>query len=349
MPVAQILKEVAIGETRRVAFDHSGRAIALRIDRWSDAATRPHLGDIVAARLSAIHPKQGGGFVDLPGGAEAFVRLAEGHGFTEGQTMSVRIVSEARQGKLARAQPANPVPGTESPAARWQAGLPGAAGLTQEDVLPGDPAIEAAFDEAISETVTLPGGGTLRIQRTAALVAVDLDTSGRNDSGRAAARALRINTDAARELARQVSLRNLGGAIVLDCVSPINREAGLKLRDSFLSALADLSQRHAKALAPSAFGLMEASVAWGETPIADRLFDSSGEPTDETLCLEGLRHLQREARAQPMARLALSLPARAFDWMSGSGLDLQARLDETFGARLTVSSSDKSKPEVFQT
>jgi Ribonuclease G/E len=349
VPVVRILREVAIGETRRVAFDQAGRAIALRTDRWSDTAIRPHIGDIVAARLRAIHPTQGGGFVDLAGGAEAFVRLREGHGFTEGQSISVQIVSQARQGKLARAEPAPFEPTTQSPAMRWQAGLPGATHLTQEDVLPGHPDIESAFDEATSETITLPGGGALRIQPTAALVAIDLDTSGRNDSGRAAARALRINTDATRELARQISLRNLGGAIVLDCVSPINREAGLKLRDSFLSAFADLSQRHAKALAPSVFGLMEASIAWGETPISDRLLDRHGEPTDETLCLEGLRHLQREARARPMARLTLTLPWRAFDWMTSSGLDLQARLDETFGARLTILSSDKTKPEVFQT
>lgn len=323
--------------------------MALRTDRWSDAATRPHIGDVIESRLRAIQSKQGGGFVALRAGAEAFVRLREGHGFTEGQSMSVQIVSEARQGKLARAEPAPFEPVTQSPAARWQAALPGGASLTQEDVLPGHPDIDAAFDEATSEIITLPGGGTLRIQPTAALVAVDLDTSGRNDSGRAAARALQINMDAARELARQVSLRNLGGAIVLDCVSPINREAGLKVRDVFLAAFADMSKRTAKALAPSAFGLMEASVAWGETPIGDRLLGRSGEPTDETLCLEGLRHLQREARAQPMARLTLWLPARAFAWMNISGLDLQAHLAETFGARLTILSSDRPEPEVFQT
>ncbi len=349
MSVARILKEVAVGETRWAAFDSSGRAIAVRTARWSDAATRPHIGDVLEARVRAIHPRQGGGFVELPGGAEAFVRLGEGHGITEGQAVSVCVVSESRHGKLARVQPSASEPAARSPAERWLAALPGAAGLTPEDVPPGHPDIELAFDEAMSETVTLPGGGTLRIQPTAALVAVDLDTTGRNDTGRAAARALRINMDAARELARQISLRNLGGAIVLDCVSPINREAGLKLRDGLLSAFAGVSQRKAKALAPSTFGLLEASVAWGETPIADRLLSPNGEPTDETLCLEGLRHLQREARAQPMARLTLSLPLRAFNWLSASSLDLQERLDEAFGARLTILSNDKTKPEVFQT
>jgi Ribonuclease G/E len=349
MVVARILKETAIGETRYAAFDGSGRAVAVRLDRWSDQAHRLQLGDIREARIRAIHDRQGGAFVEVFGGAEAFVRLNEGHGLTEGQMISVRIVSEARSDKLARAQQIQSESTDTSPATRWQTALKGGGQIAPVDVPVGNPEVEAAFDEAISEHITLTGGGILHIQPTSALVAVDLDTSGRNDSGRAASRALRINLEAAQETARQVSLRNLGGAVVLDCVAPINREAGLKVRDGFLAAFSSVSTRTVKALPPSIFGLMEASVEWGETPIADRMLAANGEQTDETLCLHGLRHLQREARAQPMARLTLALPARAMDWMASSGLDLQRYLDETFGARLTIQSHTRTKPEVFAT
>ncbi|MEH6409456.1 MAG: ribonuclease E/G [Hyphomonas sp.] len=351
MPPTRILREKAIGETRWLAYDATDRPIALRLDRWSDQDTRAQLGSIAECRIRAIHERQGGAFVELPRGSEAFMRLAEGHRLTEGQSITVKIVAEARHGKLARVQlidlreKAQP---QQSAADLWISRLANAANTVPEDVPVGDPNIQAAFEEALSELVTLHGGGTLRIQSTAALVAVDLDTSGRNDNGRAAARALRINLEAARELARQMGLRNLGGAAVLDCVSPINRDAGIKVRDGFLAAFADVSTRQAKALAPSPFGLMEASIAWGETPIADRMLNMAGVPTDETQCLDGLRHLQREARAQPMARFQLNLPERAHAWMTGCGLDLQARLDESFGARLTISPHAKPQPEVFQ-
>lgn len=350
MPIARILRETAIGETRWLAIDTTGRPVALHLERSSDRETRAHLGDRVDARLRAIHPRQGGGFVELPTGENAFIRLDDGHGMTDGQSLPVEVVAEARRDKLARVLKAET---TTTPYqnrdTRWRLALPGAASAAVEDVAIGDAEITAAWDEALSGSVTLPGGGTLHIQPTNALVAVDLDTSGRNDPGRAAARALRINTEAAQELARQASLRNLGGVMVLDCVSPINREGGIKVRDAFLSAFKSLSNRNVRALAPSAFGLMEASVAWGAAPLADRLLKPDGEPTDETLCLESLRQLQREARSQPMARLTLALPRRAFDWMTASRLDLLGQLDESFGARLTVLPHDTSKPDIFQT
>jgi Ribonuclease G/E len=338
MPIARILRETAIGETRWLALDTAGRPVALHLERSSDREARAYLGDVFDGRLRAVHPRQGGGFVELPSGDNAFIRLDDGHGLTEGQSLRVEVVAEARRDKLARDRDA-----------RWRKALPGAGSLSVEDVSVGDAEMTAAWDEALSGSVTLPGGGTLHIQPTNALVAVDLDTSGRNDPGRASARALRINSEAAQELARQASLRNLGGAMVLDCVSPINRESGIKVRDTFLSAFKALSQRNVRALAPSAFGLMEASIAWGAAPLGDRLVRSDGEPTDETLCLESLRQLQREARSQPMARLTLALPRRAFDWMIASRLDLQGQLDEIYGARLTVLQHDHSKPDIFQT
>ena len=349
MPIARILREAAIGETRWVALDTTERPVALHLERLSDRETRANLGDSLDARLRAIHPRQGGGFVELPSGENAFIRLDEGHGLTEGQSLRVEVVAEARRDKLARVLKSSVASSKQNREERWRLALPDASSVSVEDVSIGDAEITAAWDEALSASVTLSGGGTLHIQPTNALVAVDLDTSGRNDPGRAAARSLRINTEAAQELARQASLRNLGGAMVLDCVSPTNRDAGIKVRDAFLTGFKALSHRNVRALAPSAFGLMEASVAWGAAPLADRLLTPDGKPTNETLCLEALRQLQREAGAQPMARLTLALPRRAHDWMTASRLDLQRQLNETFGARLTILPHDHSKPDIFQT
>ncbi|KCZ94331.1 ribonuclease E/G [Hyphomonas johnsonii] len=348
MPVVRILREAAIAETRWVALDETGRPVALRLERLSDRDTRASCGDVLDARIRKIDIRQGGGFAELSRGGEAFVRLSDGHGLTEGAAVSVRVVTEARRNKLPRVELARDARQSASAADRWVSALPGGGSAKVDDVACGDPEVAAAFDEALTSQVTLTGGGLLTIEPTTALVAADIDTAGRSDSGRAAARALRINLQAAQAFARQLSLRNLGGAGVLDCVSPINRDAGIQVKEAFLSALSNVSHRTARALPPSAFGLLEVSVAWGETPIADRLHDRDGRPTAETLCLDGLRDLQREALAQPMATLTLGLPAPAHAWMQASGLDLQRRLDEKFGARLRVTPHEKDRPEVFQ-
>lgn len=65
--------------------------------------------------------------------------------------------------------------------------------------------------EAVLQPYTIMNkGATLIIQETAALIAIDINRGGDDRSH------LNINLDAAKEIARQVRLRNLGGIIVID-------------------------------------------------------------------------------------------------------------------------------------
>ena len=68
----------------------------------------------------------------------------------------------------------------------------------------------------------LPGGGNIIIQDTAALTAIDVNKGGSKDSN------LNLNIEAAKELARQIRLRNCGGVIVVDFLKSGNKkEQGL--------------------------------------------------------------------------------------------------------------------------
>lgn len=102
---------------------------------------------------------------------------------------------------------------------------PGAQDLAFRDWL--DPAVDEAdtepgsFDrhgvneaiaELLSPRVGLEGGGHMQIEPTRALVAVDVNTG--PDTSPAAA--LKVNIAAARDLARQLRLRGLGGQVVVD-------------------------------------------------------------------------------------------------------------------------------------
>lgn len=58
--------------------------------------------------------------------------------------------------------------------------------------------------------VILPGAGSVIIEETAALTAIDVNRGGDDRS------ALAVNMEAAAEIARQIRVRNLGGAIIID-------------------------------------------------------------------------------------------------------------------------------------
>lgn len=339
MSAARILREVCVAETREVAFDPSGRPFAARLERLTEARVA-QLGQAVSGRLRTISLAQGGGFIELDDHqGDAFLRLKEGHGITEGTRLDLRVVAEPREGnKLARVALASEA--TELPTSKpWGA-------FAVEEVAPGDPDVAAVFDSIIAKSVTLPGGGSLSLERTRALVAADIDTSGRTETGRAASRALKVNLDAAAELARQIRLRNLGGLVVLDCVAPINRDAGQQIKTRFETMFRSISDSQCRALAPTELGLLQASVAWGETPLTERLLETNGDMSASSVCYEGFRLLEQEARIQSMARLQLGLPAHAFAWLSASGVDLKRKLAGKYGDRFSYESTNTPAPTV---
>jgi len=98
--------------------------------------------------------------------------------------------------------------------------------------------VEEQIDAALSPRVALPGGGSLIISQTPALCAIDVNT-GAADEGSRERTAGRVNREAAREIARQIRLRNLSGLIVADFV-PV-RGAGPKqaVLDALRQAAAD--------------------------------------------------------------------------------------------------------------
>ena len=83
---------------------------------------------------------------------------------------------------------------------------------------------------ALEPVVPLPGGGSLIIQPTAALTAIDVDGGGR--------RALETNLEATQEIARQVRLRRIGGTIVVDFVDLATKPDRARLFSALRAAFA---------------------------------------------------------------------------------------------------------------
>ncbi|MFM2399815.1 MAG: hypothetical protein RL341_1972, partial [Pseudomonadota bacterium] len=118
--------------------------------------------------------------------------------------------------------------------------------------------IEHQIETAYSRTVPLPSGGSIVIDHTEALVAVDVNSARATKGSDIEQTATRTNIEAAEEVARQLRLRDLGGLIVIDF---IDMEEGKNqkaveqtLRDSLHSDRARVQMGKI-----SRFGLMELS------------------------------------------------------------------------------------------
>lgn len=89
--------------------------------------------------------------------------------------------------------------------------------------------LESRLDTALKPKVWLKSGGYLIIEPTEALTVIDVN-SGKNETGRGAAEALRrLNREAAEEIALQLRLRNLSGIILVDFINMEEQESGREL------------------------------------------------------------------------------------------------------------------------
>jgi ribonuclease E len=125
----------------------------------------------------------------------------------------------------------------------------------RRDWQPGFEALREQLLEALEPDVALPGGGWIRIETTTALTAIDVNSGAA--AGPAGAKAVqRLNEAAARAIARQLRLRNIGGLVAIDFIDMESRRA----RSAVVDALRrDLALDPAPiAVGPmSGFGLVE--------------------------------------------------------------------------------------------
>ena len=117
--------------------------------------------------------------------------------------------------------------------------------------------IEKLIKSAFGQTVSLRGGGDLIIEHTEALHVIYVNSGNKsNREENQETTALSVNIEAAKEIARQLRLRDMGGIIVVDFIDMRNQE---NKRTLFKTMMEEMEQDRAKhtVLPLSKFGLMQ--------------------------------------------------------------------------------------------
>jgi ribonuclease G len=118
--------------------------------------------------------------------------------------------------------------------------------------------VQAEIDKALKSKVWLKSGGSIVINQTEALVAIDVNTGryvGKKSSGRLEDTIVKTNLEAVKEIVRQIRLRDLGGIIVLDLIDMEEKKNRQKVLQAVeLELKKDRSP--SKALQVSDFGLI---------------------------------------------------------------------------------------------
>ncbi|MDN3507334.1 MAG: Rne/Rng family ribonuclease [Simkaniaceae bacterium] len=119
--------------------------------------------------------------------------------------------------------------------------------------------VEREIDRSLQRKIWLPSGGYLFFERTEAMYTVDVN-SGRSThgdkQGDVEETLVRINMEAAEEIARQLSIRNIGGLIICDFIDMRSRKNQRRVLDKLKEAMGDDSAK-CTVLGMSEFGLVE--------------------------------------------------------------------------------------------
>ncbi len=318
--------EDAVGEHRAIIYE-GRRMVELHIDRpWQDF---PRTGDRYVARVTSVDPSVAGAWVELSkDGTPALLPFAAQRDMpklTEGQRVDVAVL---------RSQIGN-----KGATVRFTGETEAAVGRTKRltlreriaerfpDITFDDAAVNAVED-ACEVSLALPGGGSITIEQTQALLAIDVDKG-------AAISAVAAATEAAKLIASQLRLRALGGLIIIDFPN-LRQPKQRKLLERTLEDVFDADPNIVKFNGLSRFGVIEMTRAKPDLSLDEILNDKFGQPTVATHAIQALRRLTREAAAAPGAKLELSVPANVLTWLSDAPFDWRADVADRIGERFTV-------------
>lgn len=348
----RILTADHIGETR-VALMEGDLPVELHIERWSERGKRAVRGEVYRGRVRAVEASLNGAFIQLGTGPDGFLPFGGGgrpDEVREGAAIGVQIAREAFQEKGPTLALFEVEPG-EAPEVVIPA-PPVAERLSMFYEAPVKTAREAGvdmdpfFEEALDADVPLKGGGRIVIEPVTALTAIDVDAAGRKSVGGGAKLAMELNKLAAREAARQIRLRGIGGVVAIDFL-PLKKKAdqgnlAASIQSAFRSDPAKVD------IAPmSRFAIVELARQRLQRPLHEIAFERPGVETVETRALAALRELEREAVSNRAAKLQIRAGAAIYDWLESDPIGWAKAAKHRYGDRIELIRGEGLSPRQF--
>ena len=211
--------------------------------------------------------------------------------------------------------------------------------------------VEQHIEKIFDRTVPLSNGGSIVIDRTEALVAIDVN-SGRARGGSQEETGLATNLEAAEEVARQLRLRDIGGLIVVDFIDMRNPKHRASVEKTLKEAMKNDKARSSVGRI-SSNGLLEINRQRIQQALHLRTHRSC--PTcegtgriasPEMVGLNLLRRIEARAVGGSVERVRISLHPELADAFQNGRRSQIAALEAEFGIRIEIiASSHLHRPE----
>jgi ribonuclease E len=215
-------------------------------------------------------------------------------------------------------------------------------------------AVEEQIEQIYQPVVKLPSGGSIVINPTEALVAIDVN-SGRTAKDKNFNETIFLaNMEAATELARQLRLRDLGGLIVVDFIDMRNAR---HIREVEKEVKASMKRDRAKVDISriSKFGLMQISrqklgrpIQMGSYHVCEYCQGRGVTRSVETQSLSYLRRIQTGLAHKNVVGVNCRLPIKVAQYLLNNKREELLEMEKNYGAQIRIEPAPEMTPADHQ-
>ncbi|MCE2798364.1 MAG: Rne/Rng family ribonuclease [Planctomycetaceae bacterium] len=203
--------------------------------------------------------------------------------------------------------------------------------------------------------VPLKGGGSIVIDPTEALVAIDVNSGNfRGGDENAEENAFHLNLAASKEIARQLRLRDLGGVIVNDFID-MRKESHRRKVEKSLSDAMKRDRARTKILRTSPFGLIEMTRQRIRPSFKRSVYEDCPccrgralVKTAESMAIEVTRILMLASQHQGVARINVRVNENVAAYLNNRKRRELIQLEESSGVAILILGSDSQFPEFLE-
>ncbi|HSI36245.1 MAG TPA: Rne/Rng family ribonuclease, partial [Tepidisphaeraceae bacterium] len=202
--------------------------------------------------------------------------------------------------------------------------------------------IEHEIELMYSRHVPLPSGGSLVIDSTEAVVAIDVNSGKFRDHSDAETTAFKTDMEAADEIPRQLRLRDLGGVIICDFID-LRFERHRRELEKTLHENLKADRAKTKMLRMSQFGIIEMTRQRMRPSLKRSIYSDCPAckghglvKTPESMSLDVMRRLAMAAHDQRVVRVELSVSAEVAFYLQNRKRHELAQLEHESGKRVII-------------
>jgi len=214
--------------------------------------------------------------------------------------------------------------------------------------------IEKELAKVLNRKVWLDSGGYIIIDKTEALVAIDVNTGKYTGKKDLQETVFKTNLEAAKEIARQIRLRDIGGIIIIDFIDMTVKEHQEKVLETFSRELTRDKTKTAL-LGLTRLGLVEMTrkkvrEGFGELLQKECPYcQGSGMVLSEgTMALRVIREINELKVNEDFSAIFLELHPRVAAVLIGSGGEKLNELEEALNLDIYISGNDELHIEDYQ-